>query len=130
MNDYAMSTRCVLRFARNLTAEDREQIMQCLLEAGLRGPEFVQDTCTVHYFFPDMTLGMIHEKLTATDPALKPVIGLYDTVIIFLENNERSYVTCTGGWKHNVEDVYIHYFNRYSIEREDIRRQTWRKYKE
>jgi len=120
----------VLRFDRKLTAEDREQIMRSLLEAGVTAPEFVQDSCIVHYLFPDMTLGMIHGILAATTPALKPVTGLYDNLIMSLENNEHSLVTHTGGWKHNVEDVYIHYFNRYGIEREDIRRQTWRKYKE
>jgi len=120
----------VLRFSGKLTVEHRERIMRSLLEAGLPGPEFAQDACIVQYFFPDMALSMIHGILATTDPALKPVTGLYNTVIMYLEDNERSHVLNTSGWKHNVEDVYIRYFNRYSIEREDIRRQTWRKYKE
>ena len=126
-----MSTRRrVLRFSRKLSAEDRELIRRSLLDAGMHAPEFEQDLCIVHYLFPGMTLGMIHTILAAAAPALKPVTGLYETVAIFLENNEHGLATHTGGWKHNIEDVYIHYFNREGIEREDIRRQTWRKYKE
>ena len=75
---------------------------------------------------------MIYKLLSspAQGPVLKPVKRLYDSVMVFLENNERSQLTHTDGWKHNVEDIYIHYFESYSFEREKIPRQTWRKYKE
>ena len=90
--------------------------------------EFHGDSCTVQYPFPEMSLDAIINLLSSAQHTV-PIKRLSHLFVIFIENNERSHVTNSSGWKHNVEDVYIYYFNRYTLEREDIRKQTWRKYK-
>lgn len=122
----------MLRFDRKLTGQEREQVRQRLLKEGLTAVECGENACTVQYSFPDLTLGMIHELLGApiAGAAFKPVTGLYDAVIMYLEDNERSQLCHAGGWKHNVEDIYFRYFEPYNFDRTNLRRQTWRKYKE
>ena len=100
-----------------------------LLDGGAGGVEFDGDSCTVRYPFPEVTLGVILELLSSS-PGPPPKRRFFDSVVIFMENNERSHVINSGGWKHSVEDIYVFYFNQYAMERENIRRQTWRKYKE
>lgn len=133
MNHTMTCSKCrVLHFNRKLEKTEGEQLRCRLLEAGLEGMECEEDTCTVRYSFPDTTLSMILELLGAPGPGLtlKPVTGLYDAVVMYLEDNERSQLRHAGGWKHNVEDIYFRYFEPYNFDRENLRRQTWRKYKE
>lgn len=124
--------RRLVRFERPLTAEDKESISNRLLNAEVSEVEFSGDNCSIHYPFPELSLDMIFDLLSSPvhGPLVKPVKHFSDAVIIFMENNERSHITHAGGWKHNVEDSYIHYFDHYSFERQDMRRQSWRNYKE
>ena len=98
------------------------------MDGGAVEAEFKGDSCTVRYPFPQMSLDEIFYLLSSYTGA-KPKKRFFDSLVIFMENNERSHIRSSGGWKHNLEDVYVYYFNRYTMEREDIRRQTWRKYK-
>lgn len=124
--------RHVVHFERPLTIEDMEAIRRRLLDAGVSEVEFTGDNCRIYYPFPELSLDLIFNLLSSPAHALpvKPVKRFPDSVLIFMENNEYGHVTHSGGWRHNVEDVYVNYFESYSFEREKIRRQTWRKYKE
>ena len=122
----------MVRFGNDLTLPEQEEIRRRLLTVGLDGAVFVENQCTVHYPFPELTLGMIHELLAAPGPgpALEPEKHLYDLAFMFMEDNEHSQLSHAGGWQQHIEDIYIHYFEPGSFNRENLRRQTWRKYKE
>lgn len=120
--------RHVVRFESQLSEEDKDAIGRMLLDGGAEEVEFEHDSCSVRYPFPEMSLDAIFDLLSSF-PCPPPKKRFLDSIVIFMENNERSHVISSGGWKHNLEDVYVYYFNRYAMEREDIRRQTWRKYK-
>lgn len=104
-------------------------IKNMLLDIGAGEIEFNGDCCTVRYSCPETSLDAIFNLLSSA-ACPPPKKRLSDSIVIFMENNELSHVTNSGGWKRNVEDIYIHNFSRDAAEREDIRRQTWRKYKE
>lgn len=133
MNHKVKSTRSrVVRFGNQLTLPQQEELRRRLSAVGLEGAEFVENKCIVHYPFPELTLSMIHDLLAAPGPGqgLKPENHLYDLLLMFMEANEHSQLSHAGGWQHNIEDIYIHYFEPDSFSRENLRRQTWRKYKE
>ena len=133
MNHKVKCTRSrVVRFANQLILPQQEELRRRLLALGLDGAEFGENSCIVHYPFPELTLGMIHDLLAAPGPGqgLKPEQHLYDLLLMFMEDNERSQLSYAGGWQHNIEDIYIRYFEPAGFSRENLRRQTWRKYKE
>lgn len=120
----------VLRFNRPLNIEEQDRINGCLLEAGLPAAQFVEKACTIQYPFPERSLAMLRGVFAAQLPALRLETGLFDALTMLLENNERSQSNHCGGWTHELEDVYVRYFEPYSFNRDNLRRQTWRKYKD
>lgn len=133
MNRVTDSHRCfVVTFKGPLTEQAKDDIKHRLLQGGADELEFTGARCSIRYPFPQLTREIILRMLSSPDTANgpTPVVSFYDSFITFMENNEHSHLVHTGGWLRNVEDIYIHNFHRHRIEREDIRKQTWRKYKE
>lgn len=131
MNKLRSSNRCcVVDFNRSLTDDEKEALKRRLLQTGVAEINFTGNKCRIYYPFPDLTREVIIQALMASDIALEisPVLRLLNFLTVFMENNEHSHIVQSGGWSGYVEDVYIKFFNRYRIEREDIRKQTWRKY--
>lgn len=123
---------CTIKYEGPPGEDDKENITRSLLRAGAEKVQFTGNQCRVHYPFPALTMDLIFRLLSSTNTVsgARPVRRCYDLWMSFLENNEQSHLVHSGGWRCNVEDVYIRYFNQHRIEREDIRKQTWRKYKQ
>ena len=123
---------CSLRFDGPLTDEVRDALERRLLQSGVDDVQFTGNECSMRYPFPELTLDMILRMLKTPEEgtAVKPAVSPGLLLRAFMESNERGHLVHAGGWLQYVEDIYIHNFNRTRRERDDIRKQTWRKYKQ
>ena len=121
-----------IRFRKPLSAEIVTQIRDRLLEhEHVNRAECDTDLLEVEYRFPLVTLGSIVESIQSCTSAdlFTPWqrLGLYFQEMV--ESNAQDYLYNRYGWQNYLEDIYVHEYESALHQREDVRLQTWRKYK-
>lgn len=90
-----------------------------------------ENNLAIQYQFPVTTKkAMLSALAKLTD---NTDIGLFhrirNMIAAFMEENEKDFLICPGGWHRYIEDIYVDYFDLRHGGKNDVRKQTWRKYK-
>lgn len=123
--------KLVVRFRQAQAEVDSRPMLNSLQPLnGVDNTELSGNRLVVTYSFPETTIGSILDAInrTAGIGRQQPFNRFKNSILAFMENNERDNLTHAGGWYRYIEDIYMRHFDPGLNDRIDIRKQTWRKY--
>ena len=124
--------KLLVRLKHVLAGEDSRTVITSLLAVdGVDDVEITGDQMNIYYLFPETTMDSILSIIDqVTGLARQKKLNRYkNTILAFMETNERDKLIYACGWRRYIEDIYMRHFDPGLNDRIDIRKQTWRKYK-